>query len=337
MSLLPRTFLVAAATAAAAYSQLSPSAYRALGQMNLRQNGLNLVQGIELNQPLGIALDSRSGQTHVYISDTRNSRVLAWADAGAYQIGDAPTLVLGQPGPQYSAALGIGTKGFSSPLGMAVNPLTGDLYVADFGNNRVVRFLSPFANPSRIEPDEVFGQPNFSTRTAGATSSTSLNQPRSVAFDAAGNLWVADAGNNRVVRFSAGVLSSSTPPAADTVIGQKDFFGSSANAGGTVSGSGFDIPSGLVLDAQGNLYVSDARNSRVLKFSAPLGPSSANTTASAVWGQNNFASKGVPQQASSSTISVPSGLAIDGGGNLYVSVPSDNRVLVFGLGTTLGG
>src|SRR5262249_42292122 len=161
------------------------------------------------------------------------------------------------------------------------------LYVADFGNNRVLRFLSPFANATRIEPDAVLGQPNFTTRTAGA-SSTALNQPRSLAFDSEGNLWVADSGNHRIVRFGAGVLNSPIPPAADTVIGQKDFFGSSANVGGTVSGAGFDTPSGLSFDAQDNLYVSDARNSRVLKFSGPLRPSTGEVIASAVWGQSNF-------------------------------------------------
>jgi uncharacterized protein (TIGR03437 family) len=336
MSLFSRAFSLLLA-GSALYGQVSPSAYRVLGQTDMRQNGLNLVQGIELNQPLGIALDARNSQTHVYICDTRNSRVLAWADAAAYQIGDAPALVLGQPGPQYSGAQGIGAKGFASPLGLAVNPLTGDLYVADFGNNRVVRFLSPFAYPTRIEPDAVFGQPNFTTRTAGATSNSSLNQPRAVAFDGAGNLWIGDAGNQRVVRFAAGTLNNPTPPAADTVIGQKDFFGNVANGGGTVSGAGFDTPTGLAFDGQGNLYVSDGKNSRVLKFSAPLGPSAANPTASAVWGQINFASKGVPLQASSSTMSVPAGLTVDGSGNLYVSVPADNRVLVFPLGTTLGG
>ena len=121
------------------------------------------------------------------------------------------------------------------------------------------------------------------------------------------------------------------------MIGQKDFFSSSANAGGQVSASGFDTPTALAFDSQGNLYVSDGRNSRVLKFSAPLGPSAGNATASAVWGQSNFATRGVPQQASSSTISVPGGLAVDGGGNLYVSAPADNRVLIFSTSTTLGG
>ena len=116
----------------------------------------------------------------------------------SYQIGDAPGVVLGQPGPQYSNLMGIGVKGFNGPIGLAVDPLSGNLYVADFNNSRVLRFLSPFANPTRIEPDAVYGQPNFTSRTASAPSSSSLNQPRAVAFDSAGNLWVADSGNHRV-------------------------------------------------------------------------------------------------------------------------------------------
>jgi uncharacterized protein (TIGR03437 family) len=329
MSFLSRV-LVPLVAVAASHAQVSSSAYRVLGQTDLHQNGLNLVQGIELNQPGGIALDPRGGQTHLYISDTRNSRVLAWGDAGSYQIGDAPTLVLGQPGPQYTNAQGIGTKGFNSPLGIVVNPLNGDLYVADFGNNRVLRFLAPFANPSRIEPDAVIGQPNFSNKTAGSTSASTLNQPRMVAFDPAGNLWVTDAGNHRVLRFNASVLNGVASPAADTVVGQRDFFSSAANAGGSVSGAGFDTPTGLAFDAAGNVYVSDGRNSRVLRFAAPLGPSAPNPTATTVWGQSNFTSRGVPAQPSSSTIAVPAGIAV-GGNSLYVASGVENRVLAFPL------
>ena len=68
--------------------------------------------------------------------------------------------------------MGIGVKGFNAPLGLAVDPLTGNLYVADFNNNRVVRFLSPFANPTRIEPDAVYGQPSFNSRYGVHRSST---------------------------------------------------------------------------------------------------------------------------------------------------------------------
>src|SRR5207237_7606285 len=112
----------------------APSAYRVLGQADLRQSGINMVQGLELNAPSGIAIDARDGQVHLYISDGNNARVLAWQDIRSYQTGDPPALVLGQPGLQFSNPLGIGAKGFNTPLGLAVDPRHGNLYVAEFGN-----------------------------------------------------------------------------------------------------------------------------------------------------------------------------------------------------------
>src|ERR1044072_1900125 len=70
------------------YAQLSGSAYRVFGQLDMRRNGVNLVQGTELCGPGGLATDSRDGQVHIYIADTRNARVLAWQDARSYQTGD---------------------------------------------------------------------------------------------------------------------------------------------------------------------------------------------------------------------------------------------------------
>ena len=315
-----------------AQAQLSSSAYRVLGQTDFHFNGLNMVQGVELYAPAGVALDPRGGQTHIYIADNGNSRVLAWADVNTYQIGDAPALVLGQPGPQYSNPQGIGQKGFSGATGLAVDPTTGNLYVSDTGNNRVLRFSAPFANPNRIEPDAVYGQASFTTRAA-ATTNNGLNQPRGVAFDAAGNLWIADTGNNRVVRYPASVLNSATQPAADLAIGQSNLTTGSANGGGPVSASGFDTPVALAFDAQNNLYVSDFGNTRVLRFAAPV---TANEAATAVWGEANFATRGVPQQATASSMAGPAGLSVDNNGNLYVAVPGDNRVLIFPVATAIG-
>ena len=145
--------LSALAAAGTIEAQVSSTAYRALGQPDLRQNALNEAQGVELYGPGGIALDTRGGQTHIYIADTQNSRILAWADTASYQIGAAPALILGQPGPQYTNPLGIGAKGLTGPSGLAVDPTTGNLYVADTNDNRVVRFPAPFSNPTRVEPD----------------------------------------------------------------------------------------------------------------------------------------------------------------------------------------
>lgn len=313
-------------------AQLASTAYRVLGQTGFQFNGLNIVQGVELYGPTNVALDSRNGQTHIYIADSGNSRVLAWADVASYQVGDAPTLVLGQPGLQFSNILGIGQQGFSGLTGLAVDPLTGNLYVADTADNRILRFLSPFANLNRVQPDAVYGQPNFATNTA-STTSNGLSQPRGVAVDSSGNLWIADTGNHRVLRYPASVLNNATQPAADLVIGQKDFSSGTANAGGTISASGFDTPMGIAFDSQNNLYVSDYNNTRVLRFAAPL---ASNMAATAVWGENNFAVRGVPQTATASSLAGPVGLSVDNAGNLYVAVPADNRVVIFPVSTAIG-
>ncbi|HJT87036.1 MAG TPA: NHL repeat-containing protein, partial [Bryobacteraceae bacterium] len=314
-----------------ARGQVSNSAYRVWGQPDFHQRGVDIVEGAGLAGPGGIALDSRGGQLHVYIADSGNSRVLAWADVGAYQAGQAPALILGQPGPQYSNPMGIGSKGFNTPLGLAVDPNSGNLFVADYGNSRVLRFPNPFGNPSRIEPDAVYGQPDFTTlapNSSGVTNA-SLNKPQGVAVDSAGDLWVADTGNNRVVRFNAASLNSPTPAAADAVIGQNDFSSSAANRGGAVSGSGFYAPAGLAFDGQDNLYISDFNNARVLKFAAPLGPASSAAAATVVFGQSNLTTGGASGSASSSSLAGPFGLAVDGAGKVYVAVPHDNRVLIF--------
>lgn len=334
---LSRTIIVASliwVLAPALLAQLSISAYRALGQPDLRQNGLNMVQGFEMYNPSGVALDARGGELHLYVADSLNHRVLAWRDVRLFQTGDPPELILGQPSPRHSRPLGIGSSGFNVPAGLAVDPSNGNLYVVDNANHRVLRFPNPFANTFRIEPDAVYGQPNLSTRAAntGGISKTSLNQPLGVAFDSSGNLWVSDAGNHRVLRFNAAVLDRPLPE-ADIVVGQNDFNGAAENRGATVSAAGFSTPYGLAFDSQGNLYVADSNNTRVLKFVPPLGPESAATV---VFGQSSFTTRGVPLQPSASTMARPAGIAVDRTGTLYVTVPLDHRILLFSPNVSSG-
>ena len=319
---LPFIFFLAAA---AADAQLSHSAYRVLGQRNFQANSPNLVQGFELNSPAAMTLDTRGGPVRLYIADTANNRILAYPDAAGYTPGDPPALVLGQPNRQFTAPNGIGAFGLNTPAALTVDRRNGDLYVSDFGNNRILRFPDPFSNPSRVEPNAFYGQPPVGV--TGPTRST-LNRPRGLAFDSAGNLWVADSGNNRLVRLGAAILNSNDTE-FDAVAGQRDFESAAANAGGTVSAAGLDQPAALVFDAQDNLYVADFNNTRVLRFSRPLGPGNQSPVASAVWGQSNLTSRGVPAQPSAASLAGPVGLALDDEGNLFVAVPADNRVLQF--------
>lgn len=323
-------FLACVVFAASLEAQVSQTAYRALGQPDLSRNGLNRVEGVEMYAPRGVFVDTRGAEWRVYVSDTLNHRVLGWRNARAYQSGDPPEVILGQSSAKSSGPLNIGTKGFNQPTGLAVDPATGDLLVADTGNNRILRFTDPFADTTGVEPVAVYGQADFNGRGPGL-GRASLNQPLGVAFDTAGNLWVADTGNHRVLRINANTLNN-TNPGADVVVGQADFDSGHANRGaGNPSGSSFDTPTGVTFDPQGNLFVSDGNNLRVLRFTAPV---LNNASAAAVFGQPGPTVK-VAGQGPNLAIGGPAGLAADTS-TLYVSVPRENRVMIFDSGALTG-
>jgi uncharacterized protein (TIGR03437 family) len=320
-------FALALLVSTAAAQQLNPSAFRVLGQLDLRQNGLNGVDGSELTSPSAVALDARGGELHLYVADSGNNRVLGWRNVNDYQAGAKADMALGQANLLATVPLGIGNSGLNGPLGLAVHPQTGNVYVADTDNHRVLRFPSPFENPGRVEPDRFYGQPSIPSRSAnaGGLSERTMSSPSAVAFDRFGNLWVADRGNHRVLRIPAAVLDAGEP-AADAVLGQAGFSAAAANAGGPVGPMGFNTPFGLAFDAAGALYVSDFTNARVLVFSSPQ---STGQAASRVLGQLTFETSGVPPSTSASTLRGPTGLDVSAAGDLYVTIPLDNRVLVF--------
>src|SRR6185436_8844915 len=134
-------WLVAAATPAA---ELHPVALRIAGQLNPYANGWNLVEGRELNAPQAVAIDATVRPPRLYVADTGNHRVLGWRDASSFANGAPADVILGQPNRfgaspnSPSVALGL-----LQPSGVAVDP-AGNLYVADTGNNRVLRFPRPF-------------------------------------------------------------------------------------------------------------------------------------------------------------------------------------------------
>jgi len=160
----------------------------------------------------GLAVDA---QGTLYVADPENARVLAFRNA--LRSSGRADAVLGQDGRFGTALRGTGARRFAGPgfvdstfgpSGLAIGP-GGDLYAADTPNDRVLAFADPLRDDTADRP---FGQLDF---TAGGVLQPSpeylgnvppptaarLLRPSSVAFDAAGNLYVADRDYNRVVRF----------------------------------------------------------------------------------------------------------------------------------------
>lgn len=313
-------------------AQLSSSAARVLGQPDLRQNGFNTVDGSELNAPNAVAFDRRGPETHLYVVDSGNHRVLGWRDAASFANGERADLVLGQPTLQHAIPLGIrtGSRGLLAPLGAAVDPNTGDVYVADTGDHRILVFLDPFSNPDRVEPDRVIGQPSFSeTRpnSGGEPTQRSLRTPSSLRFDANGGLWVVDRGNHRVLRFPVDQLSSEIPE-ADLVLGQLDFNAAARHADleERPNAFGFDAPYAVALHPDGDLYVADRLNARILVFEPPF---TSGMAAARVIGQPDLTTVEVPAIPNAASIRGPSALWISSDGALYVGVNTDYRVMVY--------
>jgi uncharacterized protein (TIGR03437 family) len=278
LSCLSFSLLLVSPFPALAQIALSTTPTRAIGQDSLLHGAVNLVEGREFGLPLGIALDTSLSPPALYVSDFENSRVLGFKNAAAFSNGQKADIVIGQldfvsttaQGPNVSGGR---TTGLAFPTGLTTDS-KGNLYVVDTANNRVLRFPTPFAHTTQF-PDLVLGQTSFNTgapNAGGASASTlQFNNGNGIftaylAFDAQGNLWVADAGNNRVLRFNASTIGSgaTSGPKADIVLGQTDFVTTTYNnpGGDPTNLNALNEPTGLVFDNEGRLYVSESNSSQ---------------------------------------------------------------------------
>jgi uncharacterized protein (TIGR03437 family) len=296
----------------------------------------NVVEGRELRSPEGIALDNSVSPPLVYIADTANNRVLAYQYNTQLTAGSFADIVLGELDrfSTIDASQGV-TTALKAPTGLVVDS-SGNLYVADTGNNRVVRYPKPFSQTGYQIPDLIIGQTSFAgtgADTGGVKASTlslfpggSFAGRTGLAIDSSGNLWVADIGNNRVLRFPSSVLQAhTTGPSADLAVGQKDLVSSTAATVRT-STSGMAAPTGLAFDSAGNLFVADGL-ARVLVYAPAIG---LNASATRILGvdstQTTNAASAISVGGTSGTVE---GVAV-AGANILVADNNNNRVLVFG-------
>ncbi len=308
--------LLAGAMGASAQVQLAPiTAGVVWGQGgSFTTDAHNVISPNNLAFPDGLVLDSNG---NLYVADGANNRVLFFPRGST-----TATLIYGQNGSyttNYVNAGGLSATSLWSPVGLALDN-AGNLYVADIDNFRVLFFPAGSTTATRV-----YGQGgSFSSaiQNNGGPSANSLNYAGAVAVDSSGNLYVADGGNNRVLFYSAGNTT------ATRVYGQGGSFTSNSANNGGVSAASLDQPSGLALDSNGNLYVADTGNNRVLFYQ------SGSTTATQVYGQGGSFTSNANNAASASSLNQPTNLALDGAGDLYVTDGSNNRTLFYPSGST---
>jgi sugar lactone lactonase YvrE len=300
----------------------------------------------ELNGPQKVATDATG---NLLIADIFNNRVRVVAASTGTFYGRAMTT-----GDIYTVA-GNGTAGFSgdggpaagaelnSPGGVATDS-AGNLIIAD-GNNcriRVVAHTTGTFYGRAMTAGDIYtvagnGTEGFSG-DGGPATRAGLLFPGGVAVDAAGNLIIADTGNNRirVVAASAGTFYGKTMKAGDiyTVAGTgtRGFSGD----GGPATGAELGGPSGVTVDAAGNLLVADFGNGRIRVVAASAGtfygqPMTAGDIYTVAGGGTGGLGDGGP--ATSAELTGPDSVTVDAAGNLIIADTFDYRVRVVAVST----
>jgi sugar lactone lactonase YvrE len=260
----------------------------------------------------------------LYVADSGNSRVLCYDNPLTND--RTADRVFGQPNFTSNAGNngGLGAGSLSSPWGVAVDS-ADNLWVADTGNHRVLEYNNPPVTGDRIA-DFVIGQPNFTSNTwnNGGVSASSLYTPIDVAVDTFDGVWVADSYNSRVLQYDEPLVNGRF---ADRILGQPNFSSAVANYSG-VNAYGLALPYGVSVDANGNVYVADTYNHRVLLYTSPVATS--DRVADRVFGQPDFNSN-TPNNGglSASTMYYPSGTSVDLTGNVAVTDYYNCRTTLF--------
>lgn len=277
-----------------------------------------------LYAPRGVHVDA----DRVIVADTGNHRVMVFS--GHPDTDETPCdFVLGQPdarteGPQ---AGGRGPEsGLNLPTGLLVTD-DGRLVVADAWNHRILVWNEV---PTADRPaDLVLGQKDYlgiEPNGGGEPSATVFYWPFGIAI-VDGRFYVADTGNRRVMVWNDGLPTSPDTP-ADVILGQADAHSRDENAGEEADAGSFRWPHAVVGDGAGGVFVADAGNHRVLRWSEH--PQTIGQDADGVIGQPDFISSSeFPYKPQTGTIfRFPYGITTVGG-DLAIADTANNRVLIW--------
>jgi uncharacterized protein (TIGR03437 family) len=258
--------------------------------------------GAQLYFPSGVAVDSA---LNLYIADSANNRIRKVSNGVITTVaGNGTQGFGGDNGPATSAQL-------NSPSAVAVDS-AGNFYIAEPYNNRIRRVSNGVI--TTVAGNSLSGD-------NGPATSAQLYSPQGVAVDSAGNLYVADPGNNRIRKVSNGVIT--------TVAGNGTPGFSGDN--GPATSAQLNRPQGVAVDSAGNVYIADRNNNRIREVS--------NGVITTVAGNGTYFCCGDDGPATSGQLRHPSGIAVDSAGDLYIADTYNNRVrkVSNGVITTFAG
>ncbi len=250
-------------------------------------------------QPYGVATDAAG---NVYVADTANNKIRKISPTG---------IVSTLAGSTLGFADGAGSMAqFNSPFGIAVDN-TGNVYVSDMNNNRI----------RKITPTGVVSTLAGSTQgfADGTGTASQFWGPGGLAIDYTGNIYVADASNQRIRKILPSGLVSTL--AGSGVAGFLD---------GTSSSAQFNNPTGVATDYFGNVYVADRNNHKVRKITST---GVVSTFAGSSQGFNDGFG-GVAQ------FNFPQGVATDASGNVFVADKNNykiRKIASSGMVSTIAG
>lgn len=251
----------------------------------------------------GVAMDALG---NIYVADSKNDLIRKITPVGVV------TTLAGSAGVAGHAD-GTGTSAtFNQPAAVAVDS-TGNVYVADYGNNEIRKITAAGVVTT-------FAGQLTSGAADGTGTAASFWRPSGVAVDSSGNLYVADTLNNEIRMITPGAVV--TTLAGSVTAGSADGSGTSAS---------FNAPKGVGVDSSGNIYVADTLNNEIRKInqSDVVSTLAGSTTAGSANGTKSAAS-----------FNGPSAVAADSAGDVFVADSGNNEIRLVtsqGVVTTLAG
>lgn len=266
-----------------------------------------------LDTPTGVAVD---GSGNLYIADSHNNRIRKVSGGTITTI--AGTGVAGFSGEGSAATSAM----LALPSAVAVDG-SGNVYIADTNNNRIRKIAGTTISTVAGNGEQLFAG------DGSAATAASLDSPTGVAVDAAGNIYIADRHNQRIRVVSAGGTISTLAGS-----GAVNFSGADSGDGASATAASLAKPTGVSVDASGNVYIADTNNNRVRKVS--------NGAIGAAVGTGVQGFDGDGGSATAATLDAPKAVGSDASGNLAVADTNNQRVRatalpVIGLGSSAVG